>query len=66
MRRTDLESFAELRRTFPSADKVGGYVVFNIGGDKYRLVAAVYFNRGKVFIRHVLTHAEYDEGTWKA
>lgn len=66
MRRTDFDSFAELRRTFPSADEVGDYVVFNIGGNKYRLVTAVHFNRGNVYIRHVLMHAEYDEGTWKA
>jgi hypothetical protein len=35
-------------------------VVFNIGGSKYRLIAAVHYNRGKVYIRHVLTHTEYD------
>ncbi|MGL4620351.1 MAG: type II toxin-antitoxin system HigB family toxin [Chroococcidiopsis sp.] len=35
--------------------------VFNIGGNKYRLIAAIHFNRHKVYIRHILTHAEYDK-----
>jgi mRNA interferase HigB len=63
--KTDFKSFAELRRTFARADLVGGKVVFNIGGNKYRLVAAVHFNRGKLYIRDILTHAEYDRGGWK-
>jgi mRNA interferase HigB len=58
-------SFDELRRTFPTADKVGDWVVFNIGGNKYRLIASIHFNRNKLFIRHLLTHAEYDRGGWK-
>lgn len=63
--RTDFASFAELRQTFPSADKVDRYIVFNIAGNKYRLVTSVHFNRRKIYIRHVLTHAEYDRGDWK-
>ncbi|MGB9180586.1 MAG: type II toxin-antitoxin system HigB family toxin [Pyrinomonadaceae bacterium] len=58
-------NFAELRAVFPSADKVGKLTVFNIGGNKVRLVAAIHYNRRKVYIRAVLTHAEYDEGRWK-
>jgi mRNA interferase HigB len=63
--RTDFKSFAELRRTFPSADTVGKFVVFNIAGNKYRLVTSVHFNRSKVYIRHALTHRQYDVGEWK-
>ena len=61
----DFNNFAELRAVFPSADQVGDLIVFNIGGNKYRLVASIHFNRGKVYIRHVLTHSEYDRGDWK-
>jgi mRNA interferase HigB len=39
--------------------------VFNIGGNKYRLIAAIHFNTRKLFVRHVLTHREYDQGDWK-
>jgi mRNA interferase HigB len=64
MQHTDFSNFDELRATFPTADKVGDLIVFNIGGNKYRLIASIHFNRGKVYIRHVLTHPEYGRGTW--
>ena len=65
MRRGNFRNLKELRTVFPSADIVGEWIVFNIGGNKYRLVAVVHFNRGRVFVRHVLTHPEYDKGGWK-
>lgn len=57
--------FDNLRATFASADYVDGMTVFNIGGNKYRLIAAIHYNRHKAFIRAVLTNAEYDRGDWK-
>ena len=65
VKHTDYGSFAELRRTFPNADKVGKLTVFNIGGNKARLIAAIHYNTHRVYIRHVLTHAEYNQGDWK-
>ena len=65
MQRTDFRDFNELRTAFPAADQVDDWVVFNIGGNKYRLIASIHFNRGKVYIRHILTHPEYDRGNWK-
>jgi mRNA interferase HigB len=65
MTTTSYESFADLRLTFPSADVVDDLTVFNVGGNKYRLIASIHFNRHKVYVRHVLTHAEYDRGKWK-
>lgn len=58
-------TFHELRMTFPKADKVGANVVFDIGGNKYRLITVIHFNRLKVYVRHVLTHHEYSQGRWK-
>lgn len=58
-------NFVDLRKTFPSADQVGNLTVFNIGGNKARLIAAIHYNRKKVYIRAVLTHAEYGRGDWK-
>jgi mRNA interferase HigB len=46
-------------------DKVGDKYVFDVGGNKLRLIAAIHFNAGKVFIRAVLTHKDYDKGAWK-
>jgi mRNA interferase HigB len=58
-------NFVELRKLYPAADQVGNLTVFNIGGNKARLIAAIHYNRKKVYIRAVLTHAEYDRGHWK-
>ena len=59
------QSPADVRATYRSADFVGNKVVFNIGGNKYRLIAVIDFEGHKVFLRHVLTHTEYDKGHWK-
>jgi mRNA interferase HigB len=64
-KRTGFANFAELRAVFPSADQVGKLTVFNIGGNKVRLIAAIHYNRRKFYIRAVLTYAEYDEQRWK-
>jgi mRNA interferase HigB len=65
VKRNDFSNLAELRAIFSSADPVGKLTVFNIGGNKVRLIAAIHYNRKKIYIRAVLTHAEYDEGKWK-
>lgn len=65
IKKIDFSSFAELRAIFPSADQVGKLTVFNVGGNKVRLVTAIHYNRKKVYIRAVLTHEEYDKGKWK-
>ena len=65
MQGSNFDSFEALRATFPSADKVGDMIVFTIGGNTYRLIASIHFNRGKAYIRHMLTHSEYDRGRWK-
>jgi mRNA interferase HigB len=65
MKRGQYGNFAELKSAFGSADKVGTLFVFNVGGNKLHIVAAVHFNRAKVFVRHVLTHEEYDRGDWR-
>jgi mRNA interferase HigB len=59
------QNFVEARKTFSSADQVGNFTVFNIGGNKYRLIAFMDYTYQKVFIRRVLTHAEYDKNDWK-
>ena len=65
MKRHSFASLVELRIMFPTADKVGKLTVFNIGGNKVKLITAIHYNRRKVYIRAVLTHEEYDRNTWK-
>ncbi len=59
------DNFAALRQTFRSVDKVGDRHVFNIGGNKYRLVATISYSIQTVWVKKVLTHMEYDKGAWK-
>jgi mRNA interferase HigB len=61
-RRADWASFAEVKATYGSADVVAGNrVIFNIGGNKYRLVAKIAYRCRTVYVRFVGTHAEYDQ-----
>lgn len=60
--------FSDVRETFGSADRVGNFIVFNVGGNKYRIVTRIQFKRDRpawIYVRHVLTHKEYDRGDWK-
>lgn len=61
----EFTNFVELRKDFPTADQVGKLTIFNIAGNKYRLITFVDYRYQKVFIRDVLTHAEYDKEKWK-
>lgn len=65
MKAGQFSSFFALRQTFPDADQVANKTVFDIGGNKYRLIAAIHYKRHKVYIRAILTHAQYDRGDWK-
>ncbi len=65
MKRESFADFVDLRATFSSADYVNGLTVFDIGSNKYRLIASIHYDRQKVYIRAVLTHAEYDKNDWK-
>jgi mRNA interferase HigB len=59
------KDFADLRRLFSSADQVGKFVVFNVGGNKYRLIVVLHYDRQRCYVRHILAHKEYDLGKWK-
>jgi len=53
-----------LKATFGTADYVAPYTIFDLGGNKFRVIAAIHYNRERVYVRKVLTHAEYDQ--WSA
>ncbi len=65
MSKLEPKDFAEMKLTFPSVDKVADKHVFDIGGNKLRLIAVVDYRFKKVFIRAVLDHKEYDRNQWK-
>lgn len=58
-------NFTELRQLFSSSDVVGNFTIFNISGNNYRLIAYIDYEAQIIFIRAILTHADYDKGNWK-
>jgi mRNA interferase HigB len=58
-------SWGDLKADFPTASLVGDCVVFNIGGNKIRLVTRIRYASRKVYILRVMTHREYDRENWK-
>lgn len=58
---SSFETFVEVKRSFNSADYVPPYTVFDVGGNNFRVIAVIHYNRQKLYIRDVLTHRAYDD-----
>ena len=70
MRAAMWQNLQEMRRVYPHADSVmvasgNAVTVFNICGNKYRLIAAIHYNRQRVYVLRLLRHAEYSQDHWK-
>ncbi len=68
--KTDWRNLQDVRKTYPGADAVEAasgatMTVFNIGGNKYRLVTSIWYGGRQVYVKLVLTHAEYAKDRWK-
>ena len=59
------QAWADVKASFGNASLVGNCIIFNVGGNKYRLITRVLFPSQKVFILKVMTHREYDDDKWK-
>lgn len=64
-KRASWQSLTDVRKTFASADLVNRWTVFNVKGNRYRLITEINYRFQRVYIGHVLTHAEYDKEEWK-
>ena len=64
-KRLSWQSWADVKASFASASIVGDCVVFNIGGNKYRLITRIRYRTWKDFVLKVMTHREYDDGNWR-
>ncbi len=65
VRKATWKSPADMKAVYHNADLVGRRTVFNIAGNKYRLIARINYEFQRVFILHILSHAEYGRGSWK-
>jgi mRNA interferase HigB len=66
----DWRNLLDVRQVYPHADSVftatsGNLTVFNICGNKFRLIVRIRYDWQLINIRHVLTHREYDKDDWK-
>jgi mRNA interferase HigB len=59
------QNWADVKADMATASLVGNCAVFNIGGNKYRLVTRILYPSQKVFILKIMSHAEYDQNKWK-
>ena len=59
------ENLIEVQAVFPKAEAVGNFTVFNIKGNNYRLIVSIDYEKEIIYIKYILTHAEYDKEQWK-
>jgi len=64
-RAANWRNLEEVRGTYPATDMVGSLAIFNIKGNRYRLIARMAFPCRRIYIKEFLTHAEYTKGAWK-
>jgi mRNA interferase HigB len=59
------QNLVDVKQVYPSADYVDPYTVFNIRGGNYRLIVKIEYRWQMIFVKHLLTHADYQKGGWK-
>jgi mRNA interferase HigB len=60
METSDFGDFNQVRKTFGAADYLAPFTIFDVGGNKFRVIAVIHYNRQCAYVRHVFTHSEYD------
>jgi mRNA interferase HigB len=63
--RAEWTSLNDIRKAYPKTDMVGPLAIFNIKGNRYRLIVRMEFGPKRIYVKEFLTHAEYDKGAWK-
>ena len=63
-RNADWANFADVRNSWRRSDVAGPFVVFDISHNKCRLIVTIKYRWRMVYIRHILSHAEYDQKEW--
>jgi mRNA interferase HigB len=59
------QNLTEVQQTYAAAEAVGNFTVFNIKGNRYRLIVSINYSRQLIYFKYFLTHAEYDKDNWK-
>ena len=59
------QNLEEVRQVYREAEAVGNFTVFNIKGNRYRLIVDINYVNQTIYYKYFLTHAEYDKDSWK-
>jgi mRNA interferase HigB len=59
------ENLLDVQADYPSAEAVGRFTVFNIKGNKYRLILSIDYESQVAYFKYFLTHADYSKDEWK-
>jgi mRNA interferase HigB len=63
--KVDWSNLIEVQCVFHQAEAVSNFTIFNIKGNKYRLIVSIDYEKELIYIKNILTHAEYDKDEWK-
>jgi mRNA interferase HigB len=63
--KAEWKNLVEVQAIYPKAESVGNFTVFNIKGNNYRLIVDIIYETQRIYIKYILTHAEYDKDKWK-
>jgi mRNA interferase HigB len=63
--KAEWSNLVQIQAVYPTAEAVSNFTVFNIKGNKYRLIVDIIYTEATIFIKYILTHAEYDKDKWK-
>jgi mRNA interferase HigB len=64
-KKSNWKDFTDVRKSFGRADMFKDCVIFDIGGNKFRLITKIRYKQKRIYIRFVLTHSDYDKNSWK-
>jgi mRNA interferase HigB len=59
------QNLEEVKQIYRETESVGNFTVFNIKGNKYRLIVDINYVNQTIYYKYFLTHAEYDKDSWK-
>lgn len=65
VKRANWENLEDVRKIYRDAEAVSNFTVFNLKGNKYRLIVGIDYISGTVYYKYLLTHADYDKDRWK-
>jgi mRNA interferase HigB len=59
------QNLIEVQQIYPKAEAVNNFTIFNIKGNRYRLITDIQYSKQLIYVKYILTHAEYDKEQWK-